>query len=809
MKIGLWKPLVTVVLLFPLFIAAQKTYSDRNFVTESGNPGKLIFSGKVTDKATGKPLAGVSVFFNDLRTGSTTDAEGNFSIANIPSGKHLVEISSVGYSTISEYVDFVNDVKKDYAMLISVVENDAVIITGVSSATQLKKSPVAVSVVRKQDLFNNVSTNLIEALTKKSGIADVSTGPAISKPVIRGLGYNRVVVLNDGVRQEGQQWGDEHGIEIDELSANKVEILKGPSSLIYGSDAMAGVVNIITNTPVANNTIKGDLLSNYQSNNRLRAFHGNIAGNVNGFNWNVYGTYKAAADYKNKYDGYVLNSKFKERNFGGYAGYNGAWGFSHIIFSRFYQTLGVIEGDRDAEGYFVKSVAGGGEERGTEADYKSITPLVPFQDIKHTKVVSDNSFNLGKNRLTAIIAFQRNQRVEHGNADDPSAADLSFDLNTITENLQFNFPEKNNWRTAIGISGMQQDNTNKGEETLIPDYALVDGGIFVYTKKQIEKLTLSGGVRYDRRNISGKNTPQGGIEKFPAFTKNFSNISGSAGLTYEASKSTLFRFNIARGYRSPSLPELASNGEHEGTNRYEYGNLDLKSETSLQLDAGMDINKQHFSFQINIYNNHVNNFIFYQKLESVFGGDSLINNATAFKFAQQGANLAGVEINFDIHPHPLDWLHIENTFSFVSGRFTNAIEDTRNMPLIPAARLITQLRGDFLKKGKLFRNLSVSTELDNTFKQNKPFTAFNTETATSGYLLFNAGINTDIINKNKTLCSLSFHIMNITDVAYQNHLSRLKYTAENLVTGRTGVFNMGRNFSVKIDIPLEFKVKTN
>jgi iron complex outermembrane receptor protein len=256
------------------------------------------------------------------------------------------------------------------------------------------------------------------------------------------------------------------------------------------------------------------------------------------------------------------------------------------------------------------------------------------------------------------------------------------------------------------------------------------------------------------------------------------------------------------------LPELASNGEHEGTNRYEYGNLSLKAENSLQVDAGIEASNEHVSVQVNVYNNNIDHFIFYQKLESVAGGDSLINGAMAFQFQQQQANLAGIEMNVDIHPHPLDWLHFENTFSLVNGRFKTAVGGTKNLPLIPAARLISQLRGDFFKKGKVIRNVSMSVELDNTFKQNNPFNAFNTETATNSYSLVNAGINAELINKNKTLCTLSFNVMNLTDVAYQNHLSRLKYTAENVVTGRQGVFNMGRNFSVKVNIPLTFELRS-
>src|SRR5690606_31898411 len=152
------------------------------------------------------------------------------------------------------------------------------------------------------------STNLIDALSTTPGVSQIATGPAISKPTIRGLGYNRLVVINDGIRQEGQQWGDEHGIEIDEYSVNKVEVLKGPASIMYGSDALAGVINIISNTPVPSGTINGNIFTNYQTNNGLTGLNGNVAGNINGFNWNAYGSYKSAYDYKNKYDGRVFNS---------------------------------------------------------------------------------------------------------------------------------------------------------------------------------------------------------------------------------------------------------------------------------------------------------------------------------------------------------------------------------------------------------------------------------------------------------------------------------------------------------------------
>jgi iron complex outermembrane recepter protein len=774
---------------------------------------KGSFAGVITDAATGKPLIGVSIFILDARLGTTTNANGEFFIRNVSEGLHLIEFSHIGYNTYAEQILIKGDTKKNISLNESVVENNAVIITGVSRASQLKKVPFSVSVIRKEELQQTTSTNIIDAITRKAGISSLSTGPAISKPVIRGLGYNRVLTMNDGVRQEGQQWGDEHGIEIDEASVSKIEILKGPASLVYGSDAMGGVVNIITNLPVSMNTIKANVGSNFQTNSSLRSLYGNIAGNVNGFNWNVYGTIKAASDYKNKYDGYVFNSKFNEQNAGGYVGYSGNWGFSHLLISSFHLKAGLIEGDRDSLGNFIKVLPNGNEVVPTKDDFKSSNPQIPYQNIRHFKIATDNNFKIGNHNLSLNMAYQRNRREEFGDIVNPTQQGLFFDLETKTIATHFHFKEKNGWKQSIGVTGMNQKNTNRGLEQLVPNYLLNDAGIFIFTQKEIDKLTISGGVRFDYRKIKVKNLlDENGDVKGNGFNKEFSNFSGSAGVAYEVNKNVNLKFNIARAFRAPSIPELASNGAHEGTIRYEYGSNDLKSEVSTQLDASLELNNQHVSFNLAGYVNSFNNFIFYRKLSALAGGDSTVavggNFLAAFKFDQRKARLAGVEATLDIHPHPIDWLHFQNTFSFVAGVLKEKIEGIENLPFIPAPKLLTELRGDFKKIGKTFSNFYTKFEMDNTFRQTSAFTAFDTETATPAYTLLNIGVGADIIGrKGKTLFVINFTANNVANVAYQNHLSRLKYAAKNITTGRNGVFNMGRNFSIKINIPIEFKIK--
>jgi len=770
-------------------------------------------SGLVLD-AKGKPLVGASIYIHEARMGAVSNVQGKFTTPILPVGNYLVEVSFQGYASVLVTIAIKENTYQVFTLVERFVENENVTVTGVASATKTKQSVQPISIVKKSELFKNSSTNIIDALSKMvPGLTSFSSGPAIAKPVIRGLGYNRIVTVHDGIRQEGQQWGDEHGIEIDEYSVQRVELLKGPASLLYGSDAMAGVIHIITNTPVEHGTIKGNFQQTYMSNNQLLGTNANIAGHVNnGFNWNVYATAKNAKDYSNAYDGKVLNSRFSEKNMGGYVGFNKSWGYSHLLVSSFDQNVGMIEGARDATtGSFLIYPGTAAERTATDQDLTSSDFLFPGQKINHFKIASDNNIALSSGRLAFNIAYQRNQRKEFADYKTPTTPALYFDLSTINYTLQYHAPEKNGWKTSIGLNGMQQENKNKAEEVLIPAYKQFDAGIFYYTKKTFaQKTTISGGLRSDYRSVQGDAYYEGIDQKFAAINKQLFNVSGSVGVSYEPSNTTIVKLNLARGYRAPTVSELASNGTHEGTNRYEYGDPNLHSETSLQIDAGLEYNNDHIGFSFTGFYNNISNYIFYSKLANKAGTDSLVHingeDLKAFTFRQTGASLIGFEARFDVHPHPLDWLHFENTFSVVSGRFNHAIDGSNHIPFMPPAKLQSELRAD-IKKWKTFRDAYVKIELDQTANQKTIFTGFDTETITPGYSLLHVGIGGSVEFGNKTAFSFALTANNITNEAYQSHLSRLKYTALNTLTGRTGVFDMGRSVNLKINIPFHYNLK--
>ena len=461
-----------------------------------------------------------------------------------------------------------------------------IVVTGVVGDTKLKHSTAPIAIVSGKELRQTTSTNIIDAIARQPGMAQITTGSGISKPIIRGLGYNRIIVMNEGIRQEGQQWGDEHGIEIDAQNVNSVEILKGPASLMYGSDAMAGVL-ILHGSPIQpEGEMRATLSAEYQTNNGLVDYSLNFAGNQQGFVWDGRFTDKYAHAYKNKYDGYVPGSQFRERAGRLLMGLNKQWGYSHLTATIFHQTPSIVEGERDATT---------GELVSSSESPTSYAKSLPFQQINHYKAVWDNSLNLPKGWLKAILGYQQNQRQEF--EDDADDYDLFFKLHTMTYDLRYLSQEFRGWKMAGGVNGMWQQSLNLGEETLIPEYKLFDIGAYATVSKSLEHFTFNGGLRFDNRHLD-------------FHTRNFSGVTGSVGAVWNASDHLNIRLNMARGFRAPNMSELGSDGVHEGTQRYEVGNPDLKSEFSWQADLGIDFTSKYFSAQVALFANRIENYIF-------------------------------------------------------------------------------------------------------------------------------------------------------------------------------------------------------
>ena len=650
-----------------------------------------------------------------------------------------------------------------------------VMVTGVTGDTKLKHSTAPISVLTGKELRQTTSTNVIDAVAKQPGMAQISTGGGISKPVIRGLGYNRIIVMNEGVRQEGQQWGDEHGVEVDGQNVGSVEILKGPASLMYGSDAMAGVL-ILHGTPSPlEGEVRANVSTEYQTNNGLFAYSLNGAGNHGGFVWDARFSDKMAHAYKNKYDGYVPGSQFKERAGRLMLGLEKRWGQSHLTWTCYHLTPSIVEGERDEET--------GALERSEGFGVKTYKKTLPFQQVKHYKAVCDNSFNFSAGILKAIVGYQQNRRQEYEESADEY--ELFFKLHTVTYDVRYLTQEFDGWKLAVGVNGMWQQSKNLGEESLIPAYKLFDIGGYATTSKSIGSWTLNGGLRYDHRHLD-------------FHSRDFSGVTGSVGAVWNATEQLNVRMNVARGFRAPNMSELGSDGVHEGTVRYEQGNALLDAEYSWQADLGVDFESRHVSAQAALFANRIENYIFAKRVNVV-----MEEGYNTYEYTQGDARLLGFEVGVDVHP--IHRLHFGNTFSYVNARQLNQPEETRHLPFTPAPRWTSEMKYELTHHGKVLNNAYVALGLECYLRQNHYYKADQTETATPSYTLLNLSAGSDLIIGKKKVAEMYLTAENLFNRAYQSHLSRLKYTDINNATGRMGVYNMGRNVVMKVVVPIEIR----
>jgi iron complex outermembrane receptor protein len=744
----------------------------------------LTIKGKVIDASTQEPLAGATLYISDLKATTVTNQKGDYSFSNVPSkGKFLLEVKYLGYKTSSQVIDLATQKNANFELEPSVIESAEVVITGTPFSSKSKTNSLAIISVNRDALGKTGANNLIDAMVKLPGVAQVTTGGAISKPIIRGLGYNRVLTMVDGAREEGQQWGDEHGIQVDQFAAARIEVLKGPASLLYGSDALGGVINVIDDLVPPSGELKGNFSTNYNTNNGLLASSLMMQGNDNGFVYRGRVSYKNAHGfaYKNKV---VPNSGFNEVNTSAMLGLNKTWGYTHLSLSRFATNIGLVEEGPDTDGNYI-------DENGDvvrNSDAKKRTMHLPFQNINHYRAALNSNILLNGGQLKSTFAFQRNIRKEF--EEDFSEAALNLGLNSYTYDVKYSFANSGVWEPTIGVQGMYQTNRNSGHEFLVPDYNGNNIGAFAYLKRVFENGAINGGIRYDYKKVKGMELHEEhgnhSHHIFDGFENSFSNLSGSLGFAFDIAKNLNLKGNVGSGFRAPNIAELGSNGSHHGTFRYEIGNSTLKQENSLQFDLSLEYDAKNVTLGLNAYSNKIYNYIYLSNLNgetiSVRDHHGHTEVQPVYRYLQTDANLVGGEVSVDFHL--VKALHFENTFAYVKG--TNQASK-KPLPFIPAASLNNEIVFEPNIKGVEDTFLKVG--LTNVFKQSR-IDAF--ETQTDGYTLLDAGIGTAFKTR-KGDFKVWVTGQNLTNKLYYNHLSRYKLA---------GIYNQGRNISFGMSVPL-------
>ncbi|MDP4129054.1 MAG: TonB-dependent receptor, partial [Bacteroidota bacterium] len=536
-----------------------------------------------------------------------------------------------------------------------------------------------------------------------------------------------------------------------------------------------------------------------------------------------------ATNYQNKNDGRVYGTAFNENDATLSLGLHRSFGYSHLSMSLYDDLQEIPDGSRDSvTRKFTKQISEDDVYRPIVSDAElksySITPL--HQHVQHYQIYSTNNFVVGNGRIGVNLGFQQSVRREYSHPVLKDIPGLDLQLNSYVYDLKYFFPSFNGWELTTGINGMyQQNKVTNGTEFIIPSYHQFDLGPFAMIKKSFNKLDFSAGIRYDSRSFTNQELytaenpatnfdmpvygadTAGAAKPFSNYHHVFSGASGSLGATYSFSDKLSAKLNISRGYRAPNISEISSNGVHPGTGIFQIGNDAFRPEFSLQEDAGLTYTSRYAVINLSAFYNAISNYIFNEKLLGADGKDSIMSGNTAYAFKQGRAALYGGEFSLDIHP--VKAVHFENSISMVYGDLlsSNGIvknDSNRYLPFIVPTHGLSELRYDFENKALHLVNGFVKIQAAWYAAQNRVFLAGNTETPTPGYTLINVGGGIGITNKkDRTVVNVYIMANNLFDVAYQDHLSRLKYMEPYPDDPRPyhGIYNMGRNLSLKLDFP--------
>lgn len=717
--------------------------------------------GKIFDKDS-LPLAGAIISIPELNKGISSDKNGFYELINLPNGKLKVRYSFVGYSSIIETVLINGSTEEvNVTMLESSIETDEIVVIAGFSSTQ-HDNAVKIETLKLNTGDIKSTPNFMEVLTKIPGVDMISKGSGVSKPVIRGLSMNDILVLNNGVRFENYQYSSHHPLGIDEFGIDNVEVIKGPASLLYGSDAIGGVLNFIKEKPAPEGTKMGDY--------NMQLFS-NSLGLTQNFGYkqtgkNIFGGFrighKTNSDYLQGGGQFVPNSRFNEYSIKLNLGCNTTNGTFKLFYDYSHQKLGMVEPEA------IDSIP----ERGRKNQ-------LYYQQLATHLLSSQNKLYLGKIKIDLNSAFQNTELIHFA---DVSTYEIQMRLATLTYETKVYLPSDEHSEYIVGFQGLNQLNRNENnrETILLPNAYINNYSAFGLLQHDFfDKLKLQAGIRYDNKSIRSKSLGLVDSSNYRAsIQKKYDSFSGSIGATYTVSESLLFRVNVATAYRTPNLAELTSNGQHE--TRYELGDNSLIPENSYEYDASMHYHKRNITIDIAGFYNVIDHYIFISPT-----GDTAKSGIPIYKYMQRNSTLMGGEAGIHYHPVSIKWLHFESTYSSVVGKQSNG----DYLPFIPAHKLHFELRIEKEKFAFLHKSY-ISGTLSSAFKQAN---VAPDETQTNAYSLFDISFGGTILLKRQSIV-MCVGINNVFDKKYIDHLSTLK---------EVGMYNPGRNITIALKFPFE------
>jgi iron complex outermembrane receptor protein len=725
---------------------------------------------------------------------------------------HHIHIQARGY----EFKELDVDLRKDSLIVIYLHETSLemreTVVEHILVGNSDRNTSISVSTINKMDMLTLNPSSFAETLETIPGVTTNNVGVGIARPVIRGLAGTRIYVADMGLRQEGQQWGNDHGLELDQYGIERVEVLKGPATIVYGPDAMAGVIHILSDLWPENGSIKADVVSGIKTNNSGYFNSFGIKGQKSKVYFNLRYSQKRYGDTRVPIDSFTYltfhlpifenrqkNTAGKEQNASLSLGFKTKKSKFWIRASQYYLQQGLFAGAIGQPGAYGL---------GHGNDFRNIE--LPSQNVRHSKIDAHHITRLKKNMIWSTdVGYQRNNRLEQSIADlhgvllnAPSDTAHYF----ILETYQIRSTLKKQWSTktslSSGITTLIQRNTHAGFEFLLPDYSSSELGLYALLEHEInQKSRINFGVRSDyatvqttekRRNISQEGQTLDAILA-PALNKQFINWAAQLGFNYEVSHHHFIKMNAARSYRFPRAVELAMNGVHHGTFRHEVGNPNLTTEVAYQLDAMYEYHTNKRLLTITPFINYYENFIY---LRPTGQFSTLPDAGQLFKYTQHDALLSGGEILW--HESIEKNLMLQFKAEYV---FAYNIDLGGHLPFIPP---LTMSLSPTWKKEKLsgLSKINITPNIQYSFGQSF---VDNNELRTPGFFLLNADISFSAL-KGKSWKKMqleegiqfNFGFRNLLNTSYLKHLSRYRLL---------DITEPGFNFVFSVRLPLVFNEK--
>ena len=682
-----------------------------------------------------------------------------------------------------------------------------VVVTESYQQRQAKKSALAVDVVDQDFLRKHFTGNFMQAMENIPGVQAMDIGSGFSKPMIRGMGFNRIAVPENGIKQEGQQWGADHGLELDAFNIGTVNVLKGPSSLLYGSDAMGGVIDI-TSPPVPSvdmlfgdvtllgKSVNGTLGGSFMLGIKKSFWYAQVR-----YSEQHFGDYRIPTDtivYLTQkmpvYGRKLKNTAGIERNIGFFAQYQRQRYKANYSVSNVYQKTGFFPGAHGIPD--ASRVEDDGDSRNME---------LPYSKVNHLKVTTLQQYAWEKLVLSGDFGFQNNHREEwsvfhthYGSQPVPEKdpdKELAFNLNTLSASVKVRFIGSSSWEHALGWDGQHQRNDISGYSFLLPEYyRSTTGLLWLTTYKPNNVISVSGGMRYDYGYIhisshedayladylrkQGYDEEQ--VEHYKwnshAVKKKFGDYSFSLGLVWTPSERHMVKANVGRSFRLPGANELAANGVHHGTFRHEQGDANLKSEQGWQMDASYNLRYNGFSISVSPFVSWFSNYIFLRPT----GEWSVLPHAgQIYRYTGAEVLFAGTEATIDIH--------FLRSFNYrISGEYVYTYNCDEHIPLSFSPPF--SMRNTLTWQRK---QVMLYAEWQSIARQNR---VDRNEDRTPGANLFHLGGSLNIPIRGNQAIEITLTARNIFNTRYYNHLSFYR---------KVEIPEPGHNFQLLIKIPFK------